>query len=80
MYAAEQDKKYITKIKISWISRIKHCHGKPLKNRGIDLSKMRMILCQNLYIMLFFDMREQKVQSSVQCSENENASAVKNVH
>ena len=30
--------------------------------------------------MLFFDMREQKVQSSVQCSENENASAVKNVH
>ena len=64
-YAAEQDKKYITKIKISWILRIKHCHRKPPKNRGIDLSKKRMIICQNIYHALF---RHERAKGSIQYS------------
>ena len=63
-YAAEQDKKYITKMKISWILRIKHCHGKPHKNRGIDQSKMRMIIYQNIYHALF---RHERAKGSIQC-------------
>ena len=50
------------KDKISWILRSKHCHGKPPKNRGIDLLKMRMIICYNIYHALF---RHERVKGSI---------------